>query len=372
MPANPVDPAAGARVDAAVDPAPSSRGTPPAERLLNLVIALVNTNASMTKQQVRAGVAGYGDAPSTEAFERMFERDKDTLRALGIPIVTVDAGGHTRRGRVPDRPRRVRAGRGGPDPGGAGRAVALAAQFWRTRRCARTSSRAMTKLRAAGRGGGRGGRRGGPGAAGAGGGRRVRAALEAISERRDVSFTVPGGEHGAGADAARGAVAHRGARRRLVPGGLRPGRGRRRGCSACPGSTGRVRVGARRARSTCPTPWTWTRCSASGSGWSRAAVAVVPDGRRRCGRAPVPDGERGALRERARRPVVRCCGAGRDRRSAAIRAGSGRRVEVPRTGRWRRGGRGRGVRAARASCWTPPGRGATTLRRLPRAAAARA
>ncbi len=66
----------------------------PAERLLNLVIALVNTSGRMTKQQVRSSVAGYQEAVSDEAFERMFERDKDTLRDLGVPVLTVTDSRH--------------------------------------------------------------------------------------------------------------------------------------------------------------------------------------------------------------------------------------------------------------------------------------
>ncbi|MFI2102403.1 helix-turn-helix transcriptional regulator [Isoptericola sp. NPDC019693] len=183
MPANPAVPAAAEPPD----PAPSSRGTPPAERLLNLVIALVNTSASMTKQQVRGGVAGYGDAPSTEAFERMFERDKDTLRALGIPIVTVDAGGHS--DEVGYRIDNDAYALGAVDltPAELG-VVALAAQLWSDKTLRTDMSRAMTKLRAAGAG---------EVAADAVAGLapRVRAAgdayvplLEAVSERRDVSF----------------------------------------------------------------------------------------------------------------------------------------------------------------------------------------
>jgi len=187
MPANPVDPASGPPVDAPSGPAPSSRGTPPAERLLNLVIALVNTSASMTKQQVRAGVAGYGDAPSTEAFERMFERDKDTLRALGIPIVTVDAGGHS--DEVGYRIDNDAYALGAVDltPAELG-VVALAAQLWSDKTLRTDMSRAMTKLRAAGAGEV-------ASDAVAGLAPRVRAAgdayvplLEAVSERRDVSF----------------------------------------------------------------------------------------------------------------------------------------------------------------------------------------
>ena len=71
-----------------------SEALPPAERLLNLVIALVNTTGRMTKEQIRTSVAGYEHAPSTEAFDRMFERDKDTLRELGVPVLTVAAPAH--------------------------------------------------------------------------------------------------------------------------------------------------------------------------------------------------------------------------------------------------------------------------------------
>ena len=51
------------------------------ERLLNLVICLLATSRYLTKEQVRRAVPGYSE--SDEAFERMFERDKE-LRQLGI------------------------------------------------------------------------------------------------------------------------------------------------------------------------------------------------------------------------------------------------------------------------------------------------
>lgn len=172
-----------------VDPtvAGSVGSIPPAERLLNLVIALVNTSAAMTKQQVRAGVAGYADAVSTEAFERMFERDKDTLRSLGIPIVTVDAGGHSDEVgyRIDNDAYALPPVDLTPAELGV---VALAAQLWSDKTLRTDISRAMTKLRAAGAG---------EAAADAVAGitPRVRAAgdaygplLEAISERRVVSF----------------------------------------------------------------------------------------------------------------------------------------------------------------------------------------
>ncbi len=60
------------------------------ERLLNLVLVLLSTRRPMPKAQIRRLVPQYGQSASTEAFERMFERDKDELRELGIPLVTED------------------------------------------------------------------------------------------------------------------------------------------------------------------------------------------------------------------------------------------------------------------------------------------
>ena len=60
------------------------------ERLLNLVLVLLYTRRPLSKAQIRQLVPQYGQSASTEAFERMFERDKDELRELGIPLVTED------------------------------------------------------------------------------------------------------------------------------------------------------------------------------------------------------------------------------------------------------------------------------------------
>jgi proteasome accessory factor B len=66
----------------------------PAERLLDLVIALTHAERRMTRAEIRARVHGYSATTSPEAFERMFERDKDTLRDLGIPLVTDTHAAH--------------------------------------------------------------------------------------------------------------------------------------------------------------------------------------------------------------------------------------------------------------------------------------
>ena len=55
------------------------------ERLLNLVILLLVARNYTTKDQIRALMEPYRES-SDEAFDRMFERDKDDLRALGIPL----------------------------------------------------------------------------------------------------------------------------------------------------------------------------------------------------------------------------------------------------------------------------------------------
>ncbi|MFC0110456.1 helix-turn-helix transcriptional regulator [Kibdelosporangium aridum] len=59
-----------------------------AERLVNLVLCLLSTRQFLSADRIRAIVPGYADAPNTEAFSRMFERDKTELRELGIPLET--------------------------------------------------------------------------------------------------------------------------------------------------------------------------------------------------------------------------------------------------------------------------------------------
>ena len=54
------------------------------ERLVNLVIALLATKRFLTKSEIFRTIEGYEG--SSESMERMFERDKDELRALGIEI----------------------------------------------------------------------------------------------------------------------------------------------------------------------------------------------------------------------------------------------------------------------------------------------
>jgi proteasome accessory factor B len=56
------------------------------ERLLSIVVLLLSSRRYLTAEQVRSAVSGYPD--EQEAFKRMFERDKEELRDLGIPLET--------------------------------------------------------------------------------------------------------------------------------------------------------------------------------------------------------------------------------------------------------------------------------------------
>jgi proteasome accessory factor B len=55
------------------------------ERLINLIAALLETERPLTAEEIRDRIAGY-DQPNQEAFRRTFERDKEALRTMGIPL----------------------------------------------------------------------------------------------------------------------------------------------------------------------------------------------------------------------------------------------------------------------------------------------
>ena len=67
------------------------------ERLLNLVICLMS--GALTREQLQQVIADYRESDSPQAFERMFERDKEALRDMGVPL-SVDS---ETRG-IPNRP----------------------------------------------------------------------------------------------------------------------------------------------------------------------------------------------------------------------------------------------------------------------------
>jgi proteasome accessory factor B len=61
------------------------------ERLVNLTVALLETRRPVTFAELRART-GYYQQDDAESARRMFERDKDELRALGVPVETRERG----------------------------------------------------------------------------------------------------------------------------------------------------------------------------------------------------------------------------------------------------------------------------------------
>ncbi|MCL2455825.1 MAG: WYL domain-containing protein [Micrococcales bacterium] len=161
---------------------------PPDERLLDLVIALVNTPTRMTKEQIRTTVAGYTAAPSAVAFERMFERDKDTLRELGVPLLTVTDASHG-----DDVGYRIDLEAYTLPPVDLTPAelgvLAMAAQVWQDAALRSDSARALTKLRAVAPSAQAGDLVAGLAARVRAGGPALAPLLDAIQRRHAVRFT---------------------------------------------------------------------------------------------------------------------------------------------------------------------------------------
>ena len=119
------------------------------ERLVNLVIALLSTRGYITAEKIRSSVAGYSDSPSTEAFSRMFERDKNELRDLGIPLEVgrVSAWDATEGYRINRDAYALPPVELTPDEAAA---VAVATQLWESPELITATQGALLKLRAAG------------------------------------------------------------------------------------------------------------------------------------------------------------------------------------------------------------------------------
>ena len=72
------------RLRSGTDGTGSVVANPKLERLMNLTAALLDTRVPLTAEALRERVGGYPD--DRVAFRRAFERDKDDLREMGIPI----------------------------------------------------------------------------------------------------------------------------------------------------------------------------------------------------------------------------------------------------------------------------------------------
>jgi proteasome accessory factor B len=132
---------------------------PAEERLFSLVLALLSTETGLTKTEILANVQGYRQRWTTggdnASLERQFERDKDDVRELGIPLETIETPGstgnnQTLRYRIPkgeyDLPEDVRFT---PDESAL---LSLAAMAWREGALSADSRRALLKIRSAGSG----------------------------------------------------------------------------------------------------------------------------------------------------------------------------------------------------------------------------
>src|SRR6185312_15352557 len=117
------------------------------ERLLGLVVCLLSSERYLTALQIRAAVPGYPE--SFEAFKRMFERDKEELRELGIPLETGsnspldEEAGY----RIPRQAYVLPEIRLEPDEAAV---LSLAAGVWHRAELAGAAAGALLKLRAAG------------------------------------------------------------------------------------------------------------------------------------------------------------------------------------------------------------------------------
>jgi proteasome accessory factor B len=116
---------------------------------MNLVICLLVSRGYVGKSRIRKVVEGYREQ-TEDAFEKMFERDKEELREIGIPIEL----GHNDRLFDDEPGYRIRRDAFelppidlAPDEAAA---VGLAARVWQHARLARQTSTAVLKLKAAG------------------------------------------------------------------------------------------------------------------------------------------------------------------------------------------------------------------------------
>jgi proteasome accessory factor B len=119
------------------------------ERLLNLLITLLVSRTYVSKERLREVVEPYREA-GDEAFEKMFERDKEELRSLGIPIEVgfVDRAFEDEPGyRVERSAFELPEIDLAPDEAAV---IGLAARVWQHAGLAAATSDALVKLKAAG------------------------------------------------------------------------------------------------------------------------------------------------------------------------------------------------------------------------------
>lgn len=130
---------------------------PVEERLFSLVLALLATEAGLTKNEILSTVQGYRQRYSAGGdnanLERQFERDKDDIRDLGVPLETIESPGHAGNNQV----LRYRIPRGAYElpqdvtfSAEETALLGLAAMVWREGSLSAESRRAVLKLRGLG------------------------------------------------------------------------------------------------------------------------------------------------------------------------------------------------------------------------------
>ena len=120
------------------------------ERLVNLLITLLVARGYVPKDRLRQVIPDYRDAATEESFEKMFERDKDDLRALGVPI---EVGGFDPLFEDEQGYRIVRSAFELPEidlEADEAAVIGLAARVWQQAGLASATTDALRKLRAAG------------------------------------------------------------------------------------------------------------------------------------------------------------------------------------------------------------------------------
>ncbi|GGC83649.1 WYL domain-containing protein [Tersicoccus solisilvae] len=122
------------------------------ERLLNLLIALLERRQGYSKEELRRVIPPYASA-GDEAFERMFERDKADLRDLGLPLESFsdesyfDGDLHTVRYRIDPNRYRLPPVRFSTDESAV---LNLASRMWQQASLSSAAGRAVRKLSARG------------------------------------------------------------------------------------------------------------------------------------------------------------------------------------------------------------------------------
>lgn len=138
-------------------PAAAIPRVPVEERLFSLVLALLATETGLTKTEILSTVQGYRQrysrAGDNANLERQFERDKDDIRELGVPLETVESPGDAGN----NQNLRYRIPKGAYDlpaditfSAEETALLGLAAMVWREGSISSESRRALLKLRSLG------------------------------------------------------------------------------------------------------------------------------------------------------------------------------------------------------------------------------